>query len=265
MSKAPEVSRRNETFADKTETRIWHEKPSDDNPYNAQQCLCHGYDILELAQKRSFADVLFLLFRGELPNPQEARTLETLLILFINPGPRHASTRSAMTASISKADPGHLLPISLGILSATDVGESIRFFRKSARKPANEIAKDLLSTLEHDTDSDRIIAPGFGSSYGSVDNMAQHYAQLLQNLPGEHQALSWGMEFARQIKHENLGWLATGVVAATLSDLGFRPNAGTGLYQLLSAPGLLAHGLEMSNKPITAMPFISDEHYVIEQ
>jgi citrate synthase len=33
---------------------------------------------------------------------------------------------------------------------------------------------------------------------------------------------------------------------------------------LLSAPGLVAHGLEMANKPITAMPFVKDENYVIE-
>jgi citrate synthase len=32
---------------------------------------------------------------------------------------------------------------------------------------------------------------------------------------------------------------------------------------LLCAPGILAHGLELANKPITAMPFLQEEQYVI--
>jgi citrate synthase len=35
--------------------------------------------------------------------------------------------------------------------------------------------------------------------------------------------------------------------------------------QLLAAPGLLAHGLEFSNKPVTAMLFEPDETYQIEE
>jgi citrate synthase len=62
-----------------------------------------------------------------------------------------------------------------------------------------------------------------------------------------------------------MGWLSTGVAAAAFCDLGFHPRVGAGLYQLLCAPGLLAHGFELANKPITAMPFLDEEHYVIDQ
>lgn len=60
------------------------------------------------------------------------------------------------------------------------------------------------------------------------------------------------------------GWLATGVAAAAFCDLGFMPRAAAGLFQLLCAPGLLAHGVELANKPVTALPWISDDDYVIE-
>jgi citrate synthase len=62
-----------------------------------------------------------------------------------------------------------------------------------------------------------------------------------------------------------MGWLTTGVAAAVFCDLGFQPKIGGALFQLLGAPGLAAHGLELANKPITAMPYISDENYVIEK
>jgi len=46
--------------------------------------------------------------------------------------------------------------------------------------------------------------------------------------------------------------------------LGFSHHAGAGLFQLLGAPGLWAHGVELANKPATAMPFVKDENYVIK-
>ena len=55
------------------------------------------------------------------------------------------------------------------------------------------------------------------------------------------------------------------IAAAVFADLGFQPRAGGCLFQLLGAPGLVAHGIELANKPITAMPFVSDENYAIER
>ena len=56
----------------------------------------------------------------------------------------------------------------------------------------------------------------------------------------------------------------SGIAAAVFTDLGFSPRAGAGLFQLLGAPGLLAHGAELANKPVTAMPFVKDENYAIK-
>jgi citrate synthase len=67
-----------------------------------------------------------------------------------------------------------------------------------------------------------------------------------------------------QSKNVHRGLLITGVTAAVFSDLGFQPKAGGSLFQLLGSPGLVAHGLEMSGKPLLAMPFVKDENYFIE-
>ena len=52
-----------------------------------------------------------------------------------------------------------------------------------------------------------------------------------------------------------------GLAAACFVDLGFTPIASACLYQLAAAPGLLAQGLEMANKELTAMPFVNDRNY----
>lgn len=263
------VRKRDMAFATRTQTRIWQEVPSAENPYLAGQCRCHGYDILELAEKRSFADVLFLLFQGELPSPEQARLLETLFIAMINPGPRHPATRAAMNAGVGKTAPVHILPIGLSVLGGEHLGgrevaAAIRFFRKHLDAAPGEVVKKVLEQ-ERTTVGDCHIVPGFGSRFGGIDPMSQRIADMLLNHHGNWQALRWGKQFATLLNPQGMGWLGTGVAAAVLCDLGFTPQSGAGIFQLICAPGILAHGLELSNKPITAMPFLDEDHYVIEK
>lgn len=263
------VRSRNEAFVDRVTTRIWKEEPSSGNPYLAESLHCHGYNLIELAEKRCFADVLYLLFRGELPSKEQSKVLQALMIGLITPGPRHPASRAAMNTGIGKTDPLHILPISLMSLGGTisDAGvieDAIRFFRKHRRSDPITVAGELLAQTSRPEKEDWIIAPGFGSQYGSLDPYCRDLACSLSALPGAGQALDWGVKFATALSVKDLGWLRAGLAAAVLSDLGFHPRTGGGLYQLLSAPGLLAQGIEMSNKPITAMPFIKDENYIIE-
>lgn len=259
------VQKRDLAFAQRTITRIWQEQPTEQNPYLAENCRCHGYDLLALARERSFFDILFLLFQGELPSKDHAQLLETLMIVLINPGPRHPATRAAMNAGVGKTDPGHILPIGLSVLSGDHLGggevtAAMKFFRKGMRAAPEDLAASLLAAGEDVCHP----FPGFGSCYGGIDPMPGKAADLLCALPGSGKALHWGTRFAKALQPHSMGWLTAGVAAAVYCDLAFLPRAGAGLFQLMCAPGLLAHGLEVANKPITAMPFLDEDHYVIE-
>ena len=266
-----QVRSRNQAFAERTATRIWRETPSPTNPYIAQQALCYGYDLVELMQGCSFVEVFYLLLRGELPSREQAQLLEQLMIALVNPGPRHPATRAAMNAAIGKTDPVHILPIALGVLGgkhegAGEIEAAMRFLRKASRQPAEQLAQQLVWPEAMDTPvDDEPPAPGFGRHYGGIDLLTRRLAEQLLCLPGAGSVLSWGEALAAQLAPQGRGWLATGLAAAVFCDLGFQPRAGACLYQLMAAPGLVAHGLELANKPITAMPFVKDEHYVIER
>lgn len=265
------VRSRNEKFAERTATRIWSEEPSADNPYIAAAALCHGYDLFELMEKRSFVDVFYLLFRGELPSVNDATLLQTLMIALINPGPRHPATRAAMNVGIGKTDPVHILPIGSAVLGGEHMGggcieEIMRFMRKQQNVDAQVFVQTFLQARSEKTPEEcASLLPGFGVRYGGLELMATAIAERLVVLEGAGKALKWGCEVNRLLQPHGIGWLTTGVAAAAFADLGFQPRAGGALLQLLGAPGLVAHGLELANKPITAMPFVSDENYVIER
>lgn len=271
--KRVKVQSRNEPFSARAATRIWAEQPSTDNPYIATSALCHGYDLCELMDKRSFVDVFYLLFRGELPSAAEAQLLQSLMIALINPGPRHPATRAAMNVGVGKTNPLHILPIASAVLGGEHQGggeieNAMRFLRKYQKtNPVDwqHITADVDATDESADETPASPTPGFGKRHGGIDLLAAAIAERLVKLEAAGKALKWGDEFAKNLVPSGSGWLMTGVAAAVFADLGFQPKAGGALFQLLGAPGLVAHGLEVANKPITAMPYVSDANYTIER
>ncbi len=265
-----QVQRRKEVFTERQATKIWREEPHPENPYVAINSTCHGYDMLELMKKRNFIDIFFLLFNAKLPAKEQTELLDCLMIALINPGPRHPATRAAMNAGIGKTDSCHILPISLGILSGTHLGAgeiegSMRFIRKHLNKDPESVVESLLSNHKIPSKGDWHPAPGFGNRFSAVDELSHQVARHFLTLKGAGKCLHWGNAFSAALSPHQMGWLSTGVAAATFADLGFHPRNGAGLFQILSAPGLLAHGMEMTTKPITAMPFLKDEDYIIEK
>lgn len=269
--KHDQVRSRNEPFVSRTVTRIWQETPSSDNPYIAASAHCHGYDLLELMEKRSFVDVFYLLFRGELPSADDAQLLQQLMIALINPGPRHPATRAAMNVGVGKTEPVHILPIASAVLGGDYMGggeiePAMRFFRKQQNSNATDLLAEILKSVPEKTpETITQFVPGFGVRNGGIEIMATDIANHLAGLKSSGKALRWACQFNVELKKYGLGILTTGVASAVFADLGFQPRAGGGLFQLFGAPGLLAHGLELANKPITAMPFVSDEHYEIQR
>lgn len=263
--KHEEVRSRNESFASRTATHIWYEESVPENPYVTATAFCHGYDLNELMEKRSFVDVFYLLFRGELPTPAQAQLLQQLMIALINPGPRHPATRAAMNAGVGKTNPLHILPIASAVLGGEyagggEVESAMQFFEKYSAEDVQAVVKNIVASEENE-----ILLPGFGLRHGGIDAMAVKLAGQLLSLGAAGPVLKWGSAFARELEAHGKSWTVAGVAAAAFIDLGFNSRTGACLFQLLGAPGLVAHGLEMAGKPILAMPFVSDENYVIER
>lgn len=264
------VSKRDEQCADTIATKIWYESPSENNPYLAGDSYLHGYDLLQLMRKRSYTDVIFLLYKGQLPTAEESELLNRLMVVLINPGPRHPATRASMVAGAGKTDPVHIMPIASAVmggeqLGAGEVGDSMRFLARNKKYQPEEVLERLgVSGLRGDIENDCHIVPGFGRRFGGVDSLVEKQVAALSELGEFGPFLGWGQRFSESLNQYNMGWLTTGMAAACLMDLGFHSRVGGVLYQLFTMPGMLAHGAEMMGKPHTAIPFVSDENYVIE-
>jgi citrate synthase len=257
-------------FTQKLKTKIWHETPKENNPYLSTSNRCHGYDLIDLIHNCSYIDVLFLLFIGELPSKSQHDLLEKLMVALINPGPRHPACRAVMNAAASKTKVQQLLPIGLSVLSGPFLGgeevvNSMLFIRKNLKKDPTILAAELLESLSVQDEGDFHIVPGFGTRFGEIDPVPQKAFFILKETDGDLPILEWCGKFTKKLSMQNIGILTTGLAAAVFCELGFPHRAGAGLYQILCSPGILAHGVEFSNKPITAYPFLDDKHFIISK
>ncbi|WP_339891330.1 hypothetical protein [Neptuniibacter pectenicola] len=266
-------SSRNDAFCDKISTAIWQETPSAENPYTINEARCHGYEHLALINNRSFSEVLFLLFQGELPTPEQHQLLERLLTSLIHPGPRHNACRAAMNAAVSKTHVSNILPLSLNVFSGEQGGSHEVFqamkylqqhYETSPLDAANTLTKTANTLRMNAAEGDIMPAAGFGTYYGSADTYAK---KLVDNLvqsctAGPH--LHWANAMIEGVKDPTISWRIAGVAGACLLDLGFSPYKGELIFQIACAPGIAAQAAEKADSPITEMPFLAEENYVIK-
>lgn len=253
-------------YAKKVNTKIWYEKPSQNNPYVAEECRLHGYDITELVAKKSFTEVLLLLFLGELPEKSKVELLNKLMVGLINIGPRHPATRNAMIAGCSKAMTAHILPVGMITLGgekggSLEVERTVEFILKHSSTPIKEFIEQFSPGKPSSDGSDHIFYPGIGSYYGTRHTVLNNIAQQLVKSPASGQSLKWMSNLIEAIDNPNVGWLTTGLYSAVMCDLGIASRESGALFQLICAPGIVAHGLEQTHKPLSHMPFLEDEQY----
>ncbi|MEH6627005.1 MAG: hypothetical protein V7739_11205 [Motiliproteus sp.] len=267
MAKVNEEKRADD-FCEQISTEIWREKASPDNAYLVDEVRCHGYDHLALINHKSLSEVIYLLMQGELPNDGQKILFERLLISLINPGPRHNATRAVMNAAVSRTHISHLLPIGLTVLGGEnqgshDVFKAMKYLQRSQAKCPAETAAGLSDHCAPEA-GDQHLVPGFGSLYGTQDCYSKKLLANLESTGHTGQYVAWANQFVTALVQPHCGWLISGVAAAVLLDLGFSPHQGELVYQLARLPGLAAHGAEKFAKPITDMPFIAEDNYVID-
>ncbi|MDR7295108.1 citrate synthase [Pelomonas aquatica] len=243
-------------------TRIWQEEPEPDNAFAARAAFCHGYDVYgEMLGRVRWTEMLFLLFSGEAPWPEQTELLETLAVALANPGPRDPAVQAAMASSTGGAPAAAALMAALSVGAgrqggARDVFDAMTGWVECGMELAAwqaRLADAAPQRLEIWPSSDR--AAGFdphgrrtsGIVLQALDQLAAHpLAQRLRWLAERRTALEAAA---------GLPLAMTSVAAAALADLGFNPEQGEMLHLLLRLPGAAAHALEQRALGYKRFPF----------
>lgn len=244
-------------------TKIWLEEPEDDNPFVAKRCYCAGYDVYgDLLGKVTWIQYLYLLFKLELPNPQQEKLLETLAVAIANPGIRDYSVRAAMNGGVCGSTRASSLIAAIAVGAGNlqgghEIFQMIRWWdrlgmdlnrwRTEIKSPSSDDTNETWISMEH--------IPGFDPNGVSCSTpVLKTLTKLAELSPGKK--LKWLRE-NRSSLEAAVGYplSMSGIVATAFVDLGFDEGQSEILYLILRLPGAAAHSVEQEKYGWNQYPF----------
>lgn len=197
----------------------------------------HGHDLLELIQRHSFSDVIFLLLRGDLPSGKEKALLEAMLVASVENG---IEAPSIFVPRIVAASGNNFhTALAAGMLA---IGEK---HGGAAEKAAllfssGKSAKEIVESVS--------VIPGFGHKiYKDEDPRAKALYEKAKELGFSCKffdlAYGIGKELAEK-KEKKIPLNIDGALAAGMLELGFDPRLGKALFLISRIVGMSAHVLE---------------------
>jgi citrate synthase len=224
-----------------------------------------GYAVEELIGRIGFAEMVWLLTRGELPPSREAKLLEAALVAAVDHGPQAPSIAVARMAMTCGVDMNNAMASAINILGDVHGGaveQCVAFYsavagRIDARRGKARDPSSIRSavTAEIDALAERGVShvPGFGHRFHPIDPRAPRLLQLVDvavadgAVAGLFAAISRTVESVlAERKRRRIPMNIDGATGVIFAELGFPPPLCRGLFALSRSVGALAHAWEES-------------------
>jgi citrate synthase len=211
-----------------------------------------GYNLMDLVGKYSYADLTYLLWRGELPSREHSRMMDALLTVCLE----HSLNAPSVDAARFVASSGVPLQaaVSAGVAAMGDWhGGAIELAAKILQQG---VAEMTVTKSSADRVSEEILRekkkmnekiPGYGHPTHTSDPRANRLLEIAkqENLKGPHVELALVMEkLTDRVFQKHLIQNVDGCIAAIMSDMGFDWRLGKGFFIVSRTPGLIAHAYE---------------------
>lgn len=223
-----------------------------------------GYAVEELIGRVGFAEMVWLLTRGELPERSQARLLEAALVSAVDHGPQAPSIAVARMAMTCGVGINNAMSSAINVLGDVHGGageQCVAFFLRIAQRldargeAAEGVAVEAAVAAEMTALADAGVrhVPGFGHRFHPVDPRAPRLMQLVDEaardgaVSGRFAAIARAVEaeLARR-KGRNIPMNVDGATAVIFAELGFAPALCRGLFVLARSVGALSHAWEES-------------------
>jgi citrate synthase len=212
-----------------------------------------GYAIQDLIGKIRFVEMIWLMTRGDLPTPGQARLLEAALVAAVDHGPHAPSIAIAQMAASCGVGLNNAMASAINVLGDTHGGAGqdcmVLYGRVRAELDAGaELAAAADTALAEFIAERGKIVPGFGHRFHPVDPRAPRLLGLVEEaaacgeVGGGYVAIGREVEAALQRRTgKPIPMNIDGATAVIFSELGFAPEMGRGLFILSRSVGILTH------------------------
>jgi citrate synthase len=219
-----------------------------------------GYPIEQLIGAISFPQMIWLMVRGELPSPGQARLLEAALVASVDHGPHAPSIAISRMAVTCGSELNNAMASAINVLGDVHGGagqQCMDFYRMIRERAAggSEIEAAVEAALPDYREKYGTIVGGFGHRWHPRDPRTAPLLGLVEEaaaageVTGEYIAIGRAVEavLTRQ-KGKPIPINIDGSTAVIFSELGFEPEMGRGLFILSRSVGILAHAWEQKQQ-----------------
>jgi citrate synthase len=224
-----------------------------------------GYAVEDLIGRISFAEMIWLLTRGELPKPAQAGLLEAALVAAVDHGPQAPSIAIARMAITCGVAINNAMASAINVLGDIHGGageQCVAFYNRIARRVAGKNGKsadrnaiETAVELEMDLLAKQGISriSGFGHRFHPTDPRAPRLLRLVDEAASAGHVNGIFADIARIVekvlrkqKRRKIPMNIDGATAVIFAELGFAPPLCRGLFVLSRSVGALAHAWEES-------------------
>jgi citrate synthase len=216
-----------------------------------------GYAIEELIGRIGFAEMVYLMTRGELPHPAAAKLLEAALVAAVDHGPQAPSIAAARMAMTCGVGINNAMASAINMLGDVHGGAGEQCVALlngiAARLAGDATERRIAEAVEAELRglAERGHVPGFGHRFHPIDPRAPRLLALVDaaaaegSVNGRFAAIGRALEDALATrKGRRIPMNIDGATAVVYAELGFAPPLCRGLFVLSRSVGALAHAWE---------------------
>lgn len=216
-----------------------------------------GYAIEELIGRVSFAQMIWLMTRGDLPSQAQANLLEAALVAAVDHGPQAPSIAIARMAATCGVGLNNAMASAVNVLGDVHGGageQAIALYhdilaRQQAGAPLEQATQ---AGIDAAIELHGKFIPGFGHRFHPTDPRAVRLLALVDEatsqgvINGQFASIARSVEavLAARKNGQRIPMNIDGATAVIYAELGFSPTLARGLFCLSRSVGILAHAWE---------------------
>jgi len=220
-----------------------------------------GYPIQELIGRISFAQMIWLMTRGELPSAAEGQLLDAALMAAVDHGPQAPSIAIARMAATCGVGLNNAMASAVNVLGDVHGGageQAVELYQDIAARidSGATLADAVRAGLDQAIAKHGRFVSGFGHRFHPVDPRAPRLLELVDAAARDGHVGGRFAGIARAVEDElaarkggkRIPMNIDGATAVIYAELGFPAPLARGLFCLSRSVGILAHAWEQSQQ-----------------